>query len=209
MKAYLNNNTLEKLAKEGRDETPVIFLDRDGVINKRMPPHQHVTSKEELEILPGVYEALRIINSKCIPAIVITNQRSISIGTLSDEGFRDINDYMIADFRNHGVYIDGIFYCPHGAKDGCMCRKPKVGLFEESETEIRGLNLSIDKMSSWIIGDENSDIEAGMKYGVNAVYVGENANTLEVVSSKENQKILMAENIIEAINKVVKENQKR
>lgn len=205
MKAYFDKDSLSRLGEEREGAVPVIFFDRDGVINRRMPPHQHVITKEEFEILPNTYEAIRIVNNRHIPTILITNQRSISIGTLTDEGFRDINNHMINVFKTHGVYLDGVFYCPHSDSDGCNCRKPKIGLFIEAELEFKSLGLDIDKTSSWMIGDEYYDIEAGRNYGVNTVYVGNHFQTVKNCTAPNNQKSIIAGDILEAIELIMEE----
>ena len=174
MKGFLNTEILEVLKTSHKGKVSVIFIDRDGVINKRMPPHRHVLKWTDFEVLPGVYEALKLCNKNGIPTIIISNQRCLSLGTLTVKGLNEINDMMQKDFESHGAYVDGFFYCPHGEDDGCSCRKPKIGLFEETCHEFLKFSIEIDKKSSWMIGDEEKDIEAGDAFGLNTVFIGEN-----------------------------------
>ena len=169
MRAYLRKEALGF----GEGLRPVIFLDRDGVINKRMPMHCHVLCEDDLEILPDVYEAVSIINEKGYISIVVTNQRCIALGTLDEAGFYGINDRMISDLSSCGAFVDGVYYCPHDGSDGCSCRKPGTGLFEEAESDLEALGITIDRQHSWMVGDEDTDIEAGGRYGVNTVKIGE------------------------------------
>ncbi len=164
----------------------VVFLDRDGVINKRMPKHCHVTAPEELEILPGVCEGISLINSKGYPVIVITNQRCIALKTLDEEGFSRISEKMIKECEKSGAFIDGIYYCPHDNGDACNCRKPKTGLFEEAGRDLEKLGITVDRSRSWMIGDEDTDIIAGRSYGVNTVKIGEEVPDLLAAAAKIN-----------------------
>lgn len=158
---------------EAKTNIPVVFIDRDGVINKRMPLHQHVLRWEDFDILPGVYEALGLCNRNGIPTIIISNQRCISLGTLTVKGLNEINVRMCEDFNSHGVHLDGFFYCPHGYEEGCSCRKPRIGLFKEAERELNDFGITIDKSKSWMIGDEDCDIEAGKRIGLRTVHVSD------------------------------------
>ena len=168
MRGYLREEALKNIT----GSRGVIFLDRDGVINKRMPVHCHVLAPIDLVILPGVGEALSMINDAGYISIVITNQRCIALGTLDIEGFSRINDKMISDLQAKGAFVDGVYYCPHDNADNCGCRKPKTGLFDEAEKDLLSFGITIDKTRSWMIGDEDTDIFAGENYGVNTVKLG-------------------------------------
>lgn len=169
MRAYLRKSSLKTVS----GCRGVIFLDRDGVINRRMPVHCHVLSPEDLVILPGVCEALSMINEAGYLSVIITNQRCISLGTLDIEGFSRINDKMLQEFAESGAFIDALYYCPHGDDDGCSCRKPKPGLLEEAQQDLLSYGITVDKTRSWMIGDDDGDIIAGQSFGVNTIKLGE------------------------------------
>ncbi|MBQ6129952.1 MAG: HAD-IIIA family hydrolase [Lachnospiraceae bacterium] len=158
--------------------TDVIFLDRDGVISRKMPLHCHVLSPDEFEVLPDVYEALRLIIESGYITLVITNQRCLALGTLDDDGFSRINDKMVSELTTHGVYVDGLYYCPHGNDEGCGCRKPEPGLLEEASYDLGRLGITIDRSRSWMIGDDETDIIAGKRFGVNTVKIGDDVPDL-------------------------------
>ena len=154
---------------------PVIFLDRDGVINKPAPPHEYITDCADFAVLPGVYEALRIFRASGFRIFVVTNQRCIARKLATLEQVRSLHRHMLEDFREHGCSIDGVYICPHDDKDNCTCRKPKPGLLLQVQRDLEASGFTVGKKSSWMIGDSESDIEAGRNYGVNTFLVdGEN-----------------------------------
>ena len=155
---------------------PVIFLDRDGVINKSAAPHEYVTDFENFVILPGVYEALRMFNESGRKIFIITNQRCIARKIATPEQIDIIHRKMLDDFRQHDCHVDGLYMCPHDISDNCACRKPKTGLFLQAQRDLeKSSGCTVDKGASWMIGDSESDIEAGRNYGVNTFLVdGEN-----------------------------------
>ena len=145
-----------------------IFLDRDGTINKNMDTHPTV---EDFELLPGVAEAVKLINENHLLAIVITNQPMISKGFLSFENLDLIHKKMETLLGQEHAYIDAVYFCPHHPDKGfpgevpslkidCNCRKPKPGLILQAAKD-----FNIDLKSSWMIGDNDTDVEAGKNAG--------------------------------------------
>ena len=132
----------------------ILFLDRDGVINKKAPPHQHITTLDDFIILPNVKEALLYAKAKGYKIIVITNQRSVP-----KEIYDMIHTKMLMDLPE----IEDIFVCPH--EDGeCNCRKPLPGLFYQAANK-----YDVDKEQSIMIGDSQSDLDAATAYGIKAI----------------------------------------
>lgn len=132
----------------------ILFLDRDGVINKKAPPHQHITTPDDFIILPNVKEALLYAKAKGYKIIVITNQRSVP-----KEIYDMIHTKMLTDLPE----IEDIFVCPH--EDGeCNCRKPLPGLFYQAANK-----YDVDKEQSLMIGDSQSDLDAATAYGIKAI----------------------------------------
>lgn len=140
-----------------------VFLDRDGLINQQAPEHDYIKRWEDFRFLPGVLEAVRNLNAAGYLALVVTNQRGVARGIMTMESLHDIHRHMCAAFAEHGAKISGVYTCPH-AEGTCCCRKPDIGLFLQAERA-----FDIDKAHSWMVGDSDSDVEAGRRYGVRAI----------------------------------------
>ena len=144
----------------------VIYLDRDGVINKKAREHDYIKCWEEFEFLPGALEALKILHESNYKIVLITNQRGIARKIMTVKSLEDIHNKMCQKIAESQGRVDGIYYCPHDYGE-CNCRKPDIGLFLESEKKYMP-----DKKKSWMIGDSSSDIKAGKAFGVNTLYIG-------------------------------------
>lgn len=150
----------------------VVFLDRDGVINKKAAEGDYVKSWEEFEFLPGVAGALALLAQNGCDLYIITNQRGIARGLMTEEDLCDIHSRMREELLRHGVAIAGIYYCPHD-KNSCDCRKPKPGLFFRASRE-----HGIDLASAFFVGDSQSDVEAGNAAGCKTILVDTDANLI-------------------------------
>jgi len=147
-----------------------IFLDRDGTINREV---HHLRRIDELELLRGSAEAIRLFNRAGLKVIVVTNQAGIARGLLSEERLDEIHRSLRAMLAREGAYVDAIYYCPHHPTEGfgryrldCVCRKPRPGALHRAADEL-GLNLS----RSCFVGDKSSDIEAGRAAGCRTILV--------------------------------------
>jgi D-glycero-D-manno-heptose 1,7-bisphosphate phosphatase len=141
-----------------------VFLDRDGVVNRKAPEGDYVTSWPGFEFLPGALEGLRILAEAGPPVVVVTNQRGIARGRMTEADLADIHVRMSAAVAEAGGRIDAIYHCPH--EGGCDCRKPATGLFERAA---RDLGIELD--SAAVIGDRASDMEAAAAIGALRVLV--------------------------------------
>jgi D-glycero-D-manno-heptose 1,7-bisphosphate phosphatase len=140
--------------------TRAVFLDRDGVINRKPPEGQYVTRWEELHFLPGVAPAISQLNRSGFRVIVVTNQRCVAKGLITSSELEVLHQRMCDALAGAGATIDGAYYCPHEKELACGCRKPAAGmLFDAARTH------EIDLKASWMIGDSKIDIEAGRKAG--------------------------------------------
>lgn len=163
-------------------ECKVVFLDRDGVINKKPPEHEYVKCRAELIVLPGVIDAIRYLNEAGFFVYVVSNQRGIYRGLMSMEDVNDIHKYLEEILEKSGAHIDGFYVCPHG--DGeCECRKPKPGLLNMVEEDLYKSGLVINKSLSVLIGDSDTDIQAGISYGVDTIKIGKKANEVKDLSA--------------------------
>lgn len=143
-----------------------VFLDRDGVINRKLPEGVYVSDWSRFEWLPGAVEAIGRMNRAGLTVILITNQRGIALGLYTEAGLNQIHSAMRAELAEHGARVDAIYYCPHD-KDECKCRKPDIGLFEQAMKDFPG----IDARNSVVIGDSLSDIEAGRRLGMKTIFI--------------------------------------
>jgi len=151
-------------ARNLKNKQKAIFLDRDGTINKSAG---FITKPEQFELIPGVAEAIKMINKSGYLTIVVTNQPVIARGECSFEELQTIHDKMETDLGKEGAFIDGIYVCPHHTDKGfagerpdykfdCDCRKPKPGLLLQAAKD-----FNIDLSQSYMIGDSQRDVEAG------------------------------------------------
>ena len=166
-------------------------MDRDGVINRAIICEGHSIPPvkiDELEILPGVLEALMKLRAANYLLIVVTNQPDVARGTAVKEGVEEINNYLMATLP-----LDAIKTCYHDDSDNCNCRKPLPGaLFESSEV------FGIDLKRSFMVGDRWRDIEAGQRAGCKTFFINygykerkPNAPDFIVASLLEAEKIIL------------------
>lgn len=148
-------------------EKQTIFLDRDGVINKRLV-EDYVKSWEEFEFLPGVLGALKRLRVAGRRVVLISNQSGIGRGLMSHEDLDDVHREMTSRIEDAGGKIDKIYYCPHHPDDACSCRKPQPGNLLKAAGE-----YNIDLALCFFIGDSPTDIEAGNRAGCITIQVGD------------------------------------
>ncbi len=145
----------------------IVFLDRDGIINKEK---NYVFKKEDFEFVEGIFSSCKHFQELGYGIIVITNQSGISRGYYSKKDFLVLTKWMTKEFFNNGINILDIFFCPHGPNSICNCRKPKPGMFLEAEVK-----HNVDIANSWMIGNKETDIEAAYEAGItNTILVKKN-----------------------------------
>ena len=146
--------------------TSAVFLDRDGVINV---DHGYVSTWERFEFLPGVPDALRALQDAGYLLIVVSNQSGIGRGYYSESDV-DLLNQAIAEYLDStaGVTLSGFYHCPHHPTEAegeflrqCDCRKPAPGMIRQAV-----LDHGVDLKTSLLVGDKDSDIEAGRAAGV-------------------------------------------
>lgn len=138
---------------------PVVFLDRDGVINR--DSEAYITSIRELELIPGSLEAIRLLTEAGRPVIVVTNQSAVGRGMLAERDLIDMHDHLKAAVQEVGGEILDIYYCPHAPEAGCRCRKPRTGMIAAAGTRYR-----IDLRSAALVGDRAGDIRCARNAGI-------------------------------------------
>ena len=145
-----------------------ILLDRDGVINVKLPQDRYVCSPAEFEFVPGAIEALGILRDLGFLLVVVTNQRGIALGRHNEDDLHEVHEYMGQELVKGGASLDAIYYCPHDSIENCGCRKPAPGMILEACAD-----LNIDLANSYMVGDSPSDIAAGRKAGALTVRIGD------------------------------------
>ena len=146
-----------------------VFLDRDGVINRKLPEGQYVTAWQHFHLLPGVPEAIAKLNQAGLRVIVVTNQRGIALGLYGPSDVDHIHIQLNERLAQSGAHIDGFYFCPHDKRQ-CNCRKPLPGLFEQAQKDFP----EITPETSLIIGDSLSDIEFGKNLGLKTIFIEAN-----------------------------------
>lgn len=143
----------------------VVFLDRDGVLNRRIVD-DYVTCLEEFELLPGVPESLARLTEHGFRLAVVTNQRGIAVGRMSRKAVDEVHAFLKRKVTRAGGLLEEFYVCPHDRDEGCPCRKPKPGLLDLAN------ELSpVDWSRSFLIGDSDSDIQAGLARSVTTIKV--------------------------------------
>ncbi len=149
------------------------FLDRDGVLNRKPPEGHYVTRWEEFVFLPGAANAVRLLNQGGFRVIVVTNQRGVARGLMSEQDVQEIHTRMLAEMAAAGARVDAVYYCPHD--DGCDCRKPAIGLFLRARSAFPDIAFE----DSFVIGDSERDVEAGRRLGARVIRIGDSAPARE------------------------------
>ncbi|MBR6676349.1 MAG: HAD family hydrolase [Clostridia bacterium] len=159
----------------------VAFLDRDGIINKKAPEHQYITRPEDFIFLDNVPRAIKLLNDNGYLVIIITNQRGIARGLMTMDDLTAVHHSMCERLKKSGAHIDNIYVCPHNNGE-CNCRKPDIGLFLKAESD-----YTIDKSQSFMIGDSESDIVAGQRYGIRSILTTDLYSTVLSLLDKSNR----------------------
>ena len=143
-----------------------VFLDRDGVINRKAAEGEYVTRWEDFQFLPGAAEAIALLNREGWSVIVVSNQRCVAKGLLTVNELETIHRKMEAELASAGAKLDGIYYCPHDTNPSCACRKPSPGMLLKAAEEHQ-----IALSASWMVGDSESDMAAGKRAGCRTIRI--------------------------------------
>ncbi len=177
----------------------VVFLDRDGVINRDSP--DYIKNWPEFEFLPGSLAAIANLTLKGFTIILITNQSMINRGISTREDLEHMHAMMIREVESAGGKISDIFYCPHAPVENCACRKPKPGLIHAAQEAWR-----IDLDSAHMVGDSPKDIECAINAGCGRailVKTGNGASAAKVLQRKGIPPDYIAENLFDAANWII------
>ncbi len=181
-----------------------VFLDRDGTINI---DKNYIYKMEDFEFIPGAVEALRLLQKEGYKLIIITNQSGIARGYYTEEQYETLNQWMLRELEAAGVYIDGVYYCPHhpGAKvkeyrKECNCRKPGLGLFEDAIRE-----HNIDLSLSYAVGDKLRDVAICQSTTCRGYLVGnkENLEVIKQVKANNVNNVKYSKNLLECAEDIL------
>lgn len=142
----------------------VLFLDRDGVVNVEK---NYVYQIEDFEFMPGIFDLCRNYQKKGYLIIIFTNQAGIARGFYTEDDFRALTSWMVKEFAKNEITITNVYHCPHHPEftGECECRKPNPGMLLKA-----GKEYNIDFSQSIVVGDKESDLEAGRRCGIKKLY---------------------------------------
>ncbi|MCM8801501.1 MAG: HAD family hydrolase [Candidatus Omnitrophica bacterium] len=149
----------------------VVFLDRDGVINKYPGDKEYVKSWEEFHFLYGIKSALKELQKNGFKIFIISNQAGVAKRIYSEKALNKITENMLNELRKNRIKIDGVYYCIHQEKDNCLCRKPKTGLLDKAISKLNSEGYCLDPLKSYFIGDTIRDIQTGKARGLKTILV--------------------------------------
>jgi len=169
-----------------------VFLDRDGVINEKAPEGRYVTSWQDFRFLPGAARAIASLQRAGFRVIVASNQRCVAKGLITIAALDSMHQKMREELAAAGAIIHAVYYCPHENEPSCGCRKPAPGMLTAAARDHQ-----IDLAASWMIGDSDADVEAGVNAG---------CKTARILRKSEAPKIpadLVASSLLDAADQIL------
>lgn len=143
-----------------------LFLDRDGVINVKLE-ERYVRNSNEFEFMQGALVAISKLSKLFKRILIVTNQQGIGKGIMTEDDLNLLHSFMTSEIGKLNGKIDKIYFCPHLDTENCNCRKPNPGMINQAIADFP----EIDRHNSYLIGDSDSDIEAGNRMKLNTVKV--------------------------------------
>lgn len=173
----VGSSFVKQIYRNKKDYQGIIFLDRDGTINKEV---SYLRDKAQIEILPQVAEGIALLNKEKIAVVVITNQPVVARGYVTTRGLKEINDILVEHLMKENAYIDAIYSCPHHPERyhpdipvramkyriECDCRKPKLAMLKKAAEDF---NINLE--SAFIVGNTSHDIMTGKNLGIPTILV--------------------------------------
>ena len=167
-----------------------VFLDRDGTI---IEEKGYLSDPEDVELIPGVSRAIRLLNHLGLRTVVVSNQSGVARGYFPDSVVVEINARVQLLLGEGGASLDGMYYCPHHPDDGCTCRKPEPGMLQLAAEELR-----VDLPSSYMVGDKADDIGAIHRVGGKGIVVLTGYGTGELKAWQGDPPDFVAQDLLEA-----------
>lgn len=169
-----------------------VLIDRDGTVIVD-PPDERVNTDDEIQLFPDTLESFKLLADNDFAVILISNQAGIAEGLLNEEDFYRLHNKVLDMLAPSGVKILKTYMCPHSPEDNCACRKPKPAMLLQAAKD-----FGIDLPSTYMVGDRQSDIMAGVNAGTKTVLV-KTANT--PVTSAE--ATYTAPNLLDAVTYII------
>ena len=158
--------------KDVLTKAAAVFLDRDGTLVRDIG---YLCAEDQLEVLPRVPQAIRLLRTRSFRIVVVTNQSAVARGRLTESELQRIHAGLSERLGKCGAPLDGIYYCPHHPTEGvgayniiCDCRKPKPGLIRRAAAE-----LGLDPAISYVVGDQLTDMELAERVGARGIWIGD------------------------------------
>lgn len=202
--AHVDCEILERACERSiarhRMSTPraAVFLDRDGTL---VAEREYLSDPEELELLPGVPEALKSLRAAGYALVVVSNQSGVGRGYFELTRAYEVMARLRVVLRRHHVELDAVYFCPHRPDEGCRCRKPGTLLLERAEDDLQ-LTLS----RSTMVGDKMLDVETGKRAGTHGVLVrtGYGAEEERTASAGGRRPDYVADDMVKAARWIVR-----
>ena len=178
----------------------VVFLDRDGVINRDSP--DYIKTWEAFEFLPRSLDAIALLTREGFAVVVITNQSIIGRGMITPETLSRTHRLMTESVAAHGGRIHDILFCPHAPEDRCDCRKPAPGLVFKARDK-----HDIDLTRAVMVGDNAKDIECGRNAGCGRailVKTGNGPKATEILSARGIRPDYIADDLMDAAHWILR-----
>jgi len=160
-------------------EKLVLFLDRDGVINKKRT--DYVKTINELKFIPNIFNALKKFNDIGFIIIVITNQSVVNRKIISEIQLKEIHNHMLKTMEKNSCKIAKIYYCPHRPEEKCDCRKPNSGMIKQAMND-----FEIKTQNAILIGDSETDIEAATKMKIKSIKIQTDGQLIDLIDDVRN-----------------------
>jgi len=155
------------VSKNCKYQNWTLFLDRDGVINKKIR-NDYVSNWSEFAFLNDVPSLIAQLNKVFSRVIIISNQQGIGKKLMTVADLTAVHSRMMAGILLSGGFVDAIYCCPHIAAAECVCRKPRPGMINRAMADFKDIKLN----QSIFIGDSESDIRLGIAMGIHSIYLG-------------------------------------
>lgn len=178
----------------GEELKDAVFLDRDGTINEDAG---YIRRPSELRLIDGAGAAIRALNDRAIPVVIISNQSGLARGYFTREDLKAINAHLEVLLKQSGASVDAIYFCPHLPDRGCACRKPATELVERAIKRL-GVNCS------YMVGDKQTDIAMARRAGARAVLV-KTGHGLEELKRLAEEPDFIAEDLTGAVDWILKD----
>ena len=179
-----------------------VFIDRDGTLLEHVP---YITKRSEVKLKPNIGRALGLLRDRGYLLVLITNQSGVARGYLTEDTLSEIHDELKSQLNEQGVWLDQIYYCPYHPnaalpeyRENSPLRKPSPGMLKLASTE-----MEIDLVDSWMIGDDDRDVEAGQGAGCKTIFIESyNVEGVKVGNSNPDFKVV---NFQEAANVIIRQ----